>query len=553
MFKRKRLLVFFVTIVLAWFSMTIVSKAATVTSVDPNDYTANFSYFRPNDTKFNEFTTRFKNAADNYSPSFSISGLGITSSVAKDMYLEFVYMNPGYFYISDKDYATTSSTVTISYYSELTTKTAKDAFVAETDKLLATIPSTATPLEKVILVHDYIALNTMYAYDAAGNLDSHHSAYHALVDHRSTCTGFSKAFSYIMNRLGVNTLVVRGSPYVDHTWNLVKLDGNWYHIDVTHALTRDGTVNRKILGSVKHQEFLLSDNTRLLYSQWTSLTPPATSTIYENAFWQNVTTAFVPYNNQLLYFAQPKANVNDSNRTTLQELTAWDAKTGKSTVLLSFVSKWLAPGDKYYTTKVPFIGMYNNKLYYNITKEIHYFDLATGTDHVLAIEPNLTGTQQIFEMAINGSTLTYRIKEDSSVSSAVVREENIDLKNHINPVMNYKISLSRTQDSTILLNDGAAYKFSDRKVGYATSTTGITISNTGNGATGNLTIALSGKNADAFTLSKTVISSIVIGAADTFAVGFKEGLAAGTYTGVVTVSGANGIMQYFNVSLKVTN
>lgn len=80
----------------------------------------------------------------------------------------------------------------------------------------------------------------------------------------------------------------------------------------------------------------------------------------------------------------------------------------------------------------------------------------------------------------------------------------------------------------------------------------ITVSNTGTEATGDLTVALSGTNAGSFTLSTAAIDSIAAGGNSTFTVVPNTGLAAGTYTATVTVSGVGSITaQPFDVSFTV--
>jgi hypothetical protein len=79
----------------------------------------------------------------------------------------------------------------------------------------------------------------------------------------------------------------------------------------------------------------------------------------------------------------------------------------------------------------------------------------------------------------------------------------------------------------------------------------VTITNTGNQATGTLTAALSGTHSSSFTLSTTSIPGIAAGGTDTFTVVPKTGLPLGTYTATVTVSGGNGIVANFNVSFTV--
>ena len=85
----------------------------------------------------------------------------------------------------------------------------------------------------------------------------------------------------------------------------------------------------------------------------------------------------------------------------------------------------------------------------------------------------------------------------------------------------------------------------------------VTVLNNGNGATGDLTVALSGVGADSFeflSLTDGKITSIgTDNRTKTFSVQPKNGLGQGTYTATVTVSGINIDPQSFNVSFAVNN
>jgi len=81
----------------------------------------------------------------------------------------------------------------------------------------------------------------------------------------------------------------------------------------------------------------------------------------------------------------------------------------------------------------------------------------------------------------------------------------------------------------------------------------FTITNSGTGATGALTVGLSGGNATSFTLSRTSIPSITTAlGTSTFTVVPKDNLSVGTYTATVTVSGGSITSQTFDVSFEVT-
>jgi uncharacterized membrane protein len=103
----------------------------------------------------------------------------------------------------------------------------------------------------------------------------------------------------------------------------------------------------------------------------------------------------------------------------------------------------------------------------------------------------------------------------------------------------------------INLDITGTHTFPGATAGYGAQTAkSVTITNTGNHATGALTIVLSGTDSESFTLSRTAIG-ITAGGTSTFTVVPKIGLAAGTYTATVTVNGGNGITANFNVSFTV--
>jgi hypothetical protein len=104
----------------------------------------------------------------------------------------------------------------------------------------------------------------------------------------------------------------------------------------------------------------------------------------------------------------------------------------------------------------------------------------------------------------------------------------------------------------ISLDQSGTFTFPEAIEGYtAPATKTITVSNTGNQPTGALTVALSGANENDFTLSTPTISSIVAEDDDSFTVVPNTGLAAGTYTATVTVSGDNDISATFDVGFTV--
>jgi uncharacterized repeat protein (TIGR02543 family) len=119
--------------------------------------------------------------------------------------------------------------------------------------------------------------------------------------------------------------------------------------------------------------------------------------------------------------------------------------------------------------------------------------------------------------------------------------------------VSFTVSSSVTPKYRIGLSTPGVYYFTSATAGYsaAPAAYSVTVSNTGNQATGALTIGKSGTGADSFTVSTAGIADIAVGSSDTFTVVPAEGLAEGTYTATISVSGGNGISASFRVSFRV--
>ena len=106
---------------------------------------------------------------------------------------------------------------------------------------------------------------------------------------------------------------------------------------------------------------------------------------------------------------------------------------------------------------------------------------------------------------------------------------------------------------SISLNVSGTHIFSSATVGYgAQSPLTVNITNTGNQPTGGLNVVISGDEA-AFTLSQIgLINGVAVGGSDILTVTPADGLSAGEYTALITISGVNVSPQSFNVVFTVT-
>ena len=81
--------------------------------------------------------------------------------------------------------------------------------------------------QKIKYVHDYIYSNMSYELSQALSIDG-------FITKKGQCQTYAFMFKYVMNKLGIDCVYVHGflPDGGGHAWNHVKLNGNWYMIDV---------------------------------------------------------------------------------------------------------------------------------------------------------------------------------------------------------------------------------------------------------------------------------------------------------------------------------
>ena len=93
----------------------------------------------------------------------------------------------------------------------------------------------SSDIDKVKFIHDWLIY---YCNDSSvtNNPDDqyYHEAYSAIVDKKGVCQAYSHAFLYAMQKLGIQATCLHGTTWSgeQHVWNMVKVGGDWYEIDV---------------------------------------------------------------------------------------------------------------------------------------------------------------------------------------------------------------------------------------------------------------------------------------------------------------------------------
>ena len=121
------------------------------------------------------------------------------------------------------------------------------------DEALSTVDSSMSQADKAMAVYIYFAENTTYKESKDA-----HTGYDVLVSHVGVCDGLANAYALAMNTLGIPCAVISNYSK-NHSWNIVKLNGIWYFVDLTNGVgvgKHEGMV-------VTYDSFLVGKNTFL--------------------------------------------------------------------------------------------------------------------------------------------------------------------------------------------------------------------------------------------------------------------------------------------------
>lgn len=220
---------------------------------------------------------------------------------------------------------------------------------------------------------------------------------------KGVCQAYMLGYKAVLDRLGVTSIAVPSNP-LNHIWNLVKLDGSWYHIDPTW---NDPLVNNADvpLGAF-HHNFLRSDAGMRAtdHTTWDPIPYSATSTKYDDAFWIDNSTPLTVLGSTVYYTTFDQ----NSWKATVR---SHDFGTGASSSLYSysptFYNSWGLPccANDY-------------RVYFAIGHEVYSVD---KNGEKLRLEYTLDKTnRKVYRMTMEGSLLTMFISTSDPATGDVI-------------------------------------------------------------------------------------------------------------------------------------
>lgn len=107
----------------------------------------------------------------------------------------------------------------------------------EVEEILnSNIKTSYNDLLKAAAIERFIAITTKYEYaesedlEETGTSEDETNALTVIMDHKGICNGYARAMAYLLNEVGVTVYITANGG---HEWNMIKIDGSWYHIDAT--------------------------------------------------------------------------------------------------------------------------------------------------------------------------------------------------------------------------------------------------------------------------------------------------------------------------------
>lgn len=162
---------------------------------------------------------------------------------------------------------------------------------------ISKVPNNLSEYERELFAHDWLAEKLKYNYLAATYSSDECGDYSiegAFLTEFSVCQGYAEAMQVLLYMLGINNTTVTGKTDGPHMWNIVNIDGDWYHLDVTSNDTGDDSLHflfnvttEYLTRSIAIHQLLDTEGTTSIFSTWYNLFLPICTATKENYYVKN--------------------------------------------------------------------------------------------------------------------------------------------------------------------------------------------------------------------------------------------------------------------------
>lgn len=200
-----------------------------------------------------------------------------------DVYTAFICDHPEFFWLGNVSYAAMSGGIlfgglqksVILNFDSLYSPSDRNNIGRELENIASSFISAGygSETEREKQICEYLVRNVEYEINYRLNTN----AASALHFKKAQCIGYAKAVKYLADKLGIWCIVLNGSggdnpgKYEPHSWNIVRINGNYYHLDVTFM----GGANRNKSLPMQFLYFNCTDAAFSDTHQWDKSTVPA--------------------------------------------------------------------------------------------------------------------------------------------------------------------------------------------------------------------------------------------------------------------------------------
>lgn len=272
----------------------------------------------------------------------------------KEAYWTLLNSHPEMFYIAGGFGYRNSGNIITSFqpqykYSGPDLKRRIDTFNKELGKIVNYARQADTAIGQLLLANDYLCVN--YEYDNSRKIFSPDEL---LETGKGVCQAYMLLYRAVLNELGLKSDYAT-SDAMNHTWNMVYLNGSWYHVDVTW----DDPVPDIPLGAY-HSFFLLSDEGiyKAEHHSWNAA-HRATNTQYDKFFWADIVNP-IPVIDDVIYYTHSSTD----NKT--RYIRSYDIESGAIQSLHSYsavANRKIVHREPIWADRENFYYAVQNKLY----------------------------------------------------------------------------------------------------------------------------------------------------------------------------------------------
>lgn len=333
-----------------------------------------------------------------------VSSCNLTKADLSKVYWKVIDLNPELFFARATMYYYQSNgyvtRIQPGYDPDYTEEHSK-AYEERVEEILSGVDDSWSDIQKVLYLHDYLVTNVEY-----DKTYSNYNAYNALVEGSSVCNGYALATVCLLKNVGVNVDVIT-SEELNHAWNMVELDGEYFYIDATWD---DPTNTGETY--CKHTNFMVDEAGLVAVghdsTDWVSKSSGSitygnieTSSRYMDYFWADMITAIPMIDTKAGYISEGELNVFDFSDSTVDN---YDRNVGKWYVFGS--------NSSYYSRDYCALVAAEDAFYYTTHQDIYRMDLdGTGTK-VYSLSSDELTQGYIYGLTASGRKLTYILQTE---------------------------------------------------------------------------------------------------------------------------------------------